>query len=694
MVDIYLADKGNRMEDVCMNKGKIFVILLVVALVFSILMLTACDTSTNDDTNDDDIITDEDITEDDDIVPDEDITEDDEPEEYISTTITFDSNGGSEVEAQQLDGGQISVEPTSPTLEGYTFVGWLYNNQEYTFGTSHTEDITLTAQWQAITFTVVLDGNIGGTDDTIDTYNCTYGEEYLIPYVYYIMQYHVTSWNTQPDGSGTDYYDLSDISMLSTVDEDTVTLYAQWLLGTAGLQYALLEDGTYAVYSGSGTDVIVPAMYHGASVTAIYDSAFHSCDTLVSITIPDSVTSIGMSVFYSCENLVSVTLPDSITSIGHSAFVCCFSLEHITLPDNIATLSDSIFMGCTSLVSVDMPDSLVSIDGDAFSFCTMLSSIVIPQGVTSIDESAFGLCSYLIEVYNLSDLPIEAGSTDYGGAGYYAACIYDELGQSQLVTDDNGFVTYTDTDRVVLVGYVGADTQVTIPSNVTNIRHYCFYKNSIITSVDIPDNVISIGDSAFSWCSSIVGVTLPDSVVSIGAYAFAGCSSIVSITIGSAVQYIDVGAFWYCNSLQYIYFNAINATCTTNDDFLPFSMCDTENCQLIIGSAVESIDNYMFYGFSNLSSITFEGTSQLQSIGNYAFYSCESLSSVIIPSLVDSIGCCAFANCSSLQSVVFEDTTTWYYSFDSEYTYAFKVHFGTMDTLLMEINSYYYWYKV
>lgn len=66
-------------------------------------------------------------------------------------TITFDSNGGTDVPAQELMYGDLVAEPEPPTREGYTFGGWfkdencLYEwNME---GYQVAEPMTLYALW-------------------------------------------------------------------------------------------------------------------------------------------------------------------------------------------------------------------------------------------------------------------------------------------------------------------------------------------------------------------------------------------------------------------------------------------------------------------------------------------------------------------------------------------------------------------
>ena len=66
-------------------------------------------------------------------------------------TVTFNSNGGSEVRAKRVGENGMVMRPTDPTKEGYTFVGWYLNNEEFDFNTKITSDLTLTAKWEEIT---------------------------------------------------------------------------------------------------------------------------------------------------------------------------------------------------------------------------------------------------------------------------------------------------------------------------------------------------------------------------------------------------------------------------------------------------------------------------------------------------------------------------------------------------------------
>lgn len=87
-------------------------------------------------------------------------------------TVSFDTNGGNQIEPQTIESGMTATEPEIPIREGYTFIGWyLEKNPEdladtFSFSTSKiVKDITLYAIWYP---TVDSDGD--GIIDDIEKY--------------------------------------------------------------------------------------------------------------------------------------------------------------------------------------------------------------------------------------------------------------------------------------------------------------------------------------------------------------------------------------------------------------------------------------------------------------------------------------------------------------------------------------------
>ena len=76
--------------------------------------------------------------------------------------VVFKTNGGNAVDTQEVLRGQKAVAPANFRKSGYTFDGWYKNDTVYDFTEPVIEDLTLTAQWTANTYTVSFDSD-GGT---------------------------------------------------------------------------------------------------------------------------------------------------------------------------------------------------------------------------------------------------------------------------------------------------------------------------------------------------------------------------------------------------------------------------------------------------------------------------------------------------------------------------------------------------
>ena len=347
-------------------------------------------------------------------------------------------------------------------------------------------------------------------------------------------------------------------------ESDTYQYPLGYIFGTSSYAGGVATKQYYYGYSSSsvaGATYYIPSALKSVTITGgnILYGAFSYCSGLTSITIPDSVTRIGNQAFQGCNGLTSVTIGNSVTSIGSEAFSYCRGLTSITIGNSVTSIGDRAFSGCSGLSSVKIPDS-----------------------VTSIGLSAFQGCYKLVEVINNSSLNIVKGSSGFGGVGQYALNV-KKGGASEIVNKD-GYLFYTYDNTNYLLGYVGSDTQLTLPSYFNGqgyeIYVYAFNGCRGLTSVIIGNSVTSIGDSAFSGCSGLTSVTIPDSVTSIGSRAFYNCSGLTSVKIGNGVTSIGDLAFRDCSGLT----------------------------SITIGSGVTSIGFRALDGCSGLTRIDFNGT--------------------------------------------------------------------------------------
>ena len=89
-------------------------------------------------------------------------------------TITFDTNGGSEIAPITQDYGTEITAPDNPTRKGYTFKGWDKEIPE----TMPAENMTVKAQWKINQYTITFDTN-GGSEIAPITQD--YGTEITVP---------------------------------------------------------------------------------------------------------------------------------------------------------------------------------------------------------------------------------------------------------------------------------------------------------------------------------------------------------------------------------------------------------------------------------------------------------------------------------------------------------------------------------
>ena len=151
-------------------------------------------------------------------------------------TITFNTDGGSEVASITQDYGTAIVAPANPTKEGSTFAGW---DKEIP-GTMPAENITVKALWTTNKYTITFDTD-GGT--TIDPLTQDYGTTIVAPANPTKEGYTFKGWDKE---------------IPSTMPAGNVTIKALWDIN----QYTITFD------TDGGTPIEEITKDYGTAVTA------------------------------------------------------------------------------------------------------------------------------------------------------------------------------------------------------------------------------------------------------------------------------------------------------------------------------------------------------------------------------------------------------------------------------------------
>ena len=150
----------------------------------------------------------------------------------ITHTVTYDVAGGSATaptQAPVAEGGNFTVADYSGTKTGYTFGGWNDGTETYAAGAVYavgTANVTLTAVWNPISYTIAFDAN-GGTGTTASV-AATYDVDAVLTAVGFTRaDYAFNGWATTATGTAV-YGDRATVKNLTSTADATVTLYAIW----------------------------------------------------------------------------------------------------------------------------------------------------------------------------------------------------------------------------------------------------------------------------------------------------------------------------------------------------------------------------------------------------------------------------------------------------------------------------------
>ena len=148
----------------------------------------------------------------------------------LSYNLEGGSLDGSNPASYTMESEDITL--INPTRDGYTFAGWHESvsgktELTVTIAKGSTGNRVYTARWTAVSYTVHFDAN--GGEGTMADQSFTYDvSQALTLNSYKRTGYSFLGWNTEADGSGTNYSDGESVHNLSRTDGAVVMLYACW----------------------------------------------------------------------------------------------------------------------------------------------------------------------------------------------------------------------------------------------------------------------------------------------------------------------------------------------------------------------------------------------------------------------------------------------------------------------------------
>ncbi len=373
--------------------------------------------------------------------------------------------------------------------------------------------------------------------------------------------------------------------------------------------------------------------------------AFENCTKLTSITIPRTVNTIDSNAFKGCISLESVYVRDisrwcSIAFENEFANPLYYAenlylyaiydekigyeykvVENLSLSDSLSKISDYAFYNYDKLKSITLDSVKTTIKDYSFASCDSLETIILNGVLASVGVDAFKDCSSLNSVYLLTieDWCSIDFANFYSNPLYYANDLY--LFDENLNNEDN------------LLNY-NLVTKLVIPTTVTEIKDYAFYKFEALESITVLDSVNKIGEWTFYGCLSIedgeyneykkgyyIGNKDNPYLILVEV-----SDDIVEYNIHKTTKFVSTYAFSDC-----IFMNNIK-----------------------IEKSVISIGDMAFLACYKLEEITLGDAVTI--IGNNAFASCHSLESINISNAVTSIGCDVFRNSTNLVNINYAGT--------------------------------------
>ncbi len=425
--------------------------------------------------------------------------------------------------------------------------------------------------------------------------------------------------------------------------EAPVTKISERCFFGSSLQRIYMPDTVRSIGSWAFSGTELADIDWPANIEEIGEVAFSGCDRLKNVSLPETVRVLGLRAFDYCHSLESFLMPEDL-EIEEVIFDGCVLLKEVTLSSKVKKVA---FQNCYSLGSLVLPDTVTELEEGSFENCYCLTEIYIPGSVTNIPDGIFG-SSIFLTIYG------EAGSyaESYAEANQIPFSIEEMPGEKAVYETGNSFFYILYGDKCMISGYLGEETDVTIPAEigghtVTHLAPAAF-KSTNIVKLRIEAQIETLPDECFWGARSLQNVVLPESLKRIGKSCFSVCSSLTNILIPKGVTSLGWNCFEMCESLETF---TIPSTVTEIGQML-LSGCDNLR-SVTVEEGIRSLPNAIFSDDRALEEVSLPDT--LESIGAGAFGDCKSLHSVVLPKSITKIEGETFSGCLQLKQVILSE---------------------------------------
>ena len=358
------------------------------------------------------------------------------------------------------------------------------------------------------------------------------------------------------------------------IPDSVISISSHAFEGCSSLDFNEYDNALYLGNKSNPYRILIKAKNNNISNCNIHpqtkmisQNAFYLCQSLTSISLPNTLELIMDSAFSFATNLRNITIPDSIKIIESGAFWKCASLNY-NLYDNayylgtknnpyyalIKSVNSNIteciihpntkviigeaFRSCKSLIKIKVPDSVTYIGSYAFCDCNMLSEISLSNSLSIINEAAFKNCTSLTNI-NIPESIIRIKPHAFDSC---SSLQHINIPTSIIAIEDSVFMNCTALKTVYLhnyISWIGTDV---------------FRKCSSLTKIDLPPKITSTGNLAFADCTSLTRIVIPDGVTLIDNGSFANCCNVTDIVIPKSVRKIGTFAIFDMPLLKNVYY--------------------------------------------------------------------------------------------------------------------------------------------